>query len=161
YLIKVIEDNKYEYGRLQGLFSYSKECGFFMFMAFLYIRKYQAGLFIKSIVIVSSLMSGSRTVIIFVGFIIFMDFVISLRVKFKAKDFYKAISVILIGGVLFGYLLIKYFDGNNSYMLYRILASFDFNSSSHTERLLFWSGYINGLESYTLTQWLFGAGTYL
>ncbi|WP_281630276.1 hypothetical protein [Vibrio sp. St2] len=161
YLIKVVAENKYEHGRLQGLFSYSKECGFFLFFAFLYVRKYQSGLFIKSIVIASSLMSGSRTVILFVGFIILLDFFLALRVKFKTKDFYKAITIMLFGGVLFGYLAVKYFDKNNIYMLYRILASFDFSSSSHVDRVFFWSSYIHELDNYTLTQWLFGAGTYL
>lgn len=161
YLIKVIEENKYEHGRLQGLFSYSKECGFFLFMTFLYVRKYSAGLFIKSIVIASSLMSGSRTVILFVGFIVLLDFVLSFQVKFKAKVFFQKMIIIFFGGILFGFLMLKYFDDDNIYMLYRILSSFDFSSSSHVERVLFWSGYINGLDNYLFNQWLFGAGAYL
>ncbi|MEH0667492.1 hypothetical protein H4F18_14380 [Vibrio scophthalmi] len=161
YLIKVVEENKYEPGRLQGLFSYSKECGFFLFMAFLYVRKYQAGLYIKSIVIASSLMSGSRTAMIFVGFIILFDFFLSLQINFKVKDFYKAIVTLLFGGGIFWFLVVSYFDENNIYMLYRILASFDFSSSSHGDRIFFWISYIHELSNYTLTQWLFGAGTYL
>ena len=57
--------------------------------------------------------------------------------------------------------MLKYFDDDNIYMLYRILSSFDFSSSSHVERVLFWSGYINELDNYSFNQWLFGAGTYL
>lgn len=161
YLIKVIEENKYEHGRLQGLFSYSKECGFFLFMVFLYVKKYSSGLFIKSIIIASSLMSGSRTVILFVGFIILLDFVLSFQVKLKVKVFFQIMLIIIFGGILFGLLILKYFDDNNIYMLYRILSSFDFSSSSHVERILFWNGYINGLDNYLFHQWLFGAGTYL
>ena len=101
YLIRSVEVNNYEYGRLQGIFSYSKEVGYFILMAFLYIRKYNAGFFIKSIVIASSLMSGSRMAMIFIAFIMILDFVFSLRMKFHAKAFFRVIVTFIASGFLF------------------------------------------------------------
>lgn len=159
YLIKVVEGNKYEPGRLQGLFSYSKECGFFLFMSFIFIRKYKASAFIKLIIFASSLMSGSRTVILFVLFVISMDLILSIRVNIKV--FLNILMAFLFGSIVFYFIMVEHFELGNFYIFDRMVNSFNFNSSSHVARFFYWSSYFNEIGNYSVMQLFFGAGTYL
>lgn len=162
YLINIVEVNKYEHGRLQGLFSYSKEAGFFLFMAFLYGRNCGMSFCFKIILFVSAMMSGCRTAILFIALVLFIDSVFFLKtIRNTFRNFFlkKMFQVILL--ILFSSLFLIVFFDHNYIMVNRILSSFDFTSSSHVARLEIWQSYMYNMANNSFIEWLFGTGTYL
>lgn len=157
YIINMVEGNKYEFGRMQGLFSYSKETGYFLLITFVFLRYFDVSMFYKIILILSAIMSGSRTAIIAILFILFIDYIYQIYKKINYKQFiYFFITVTIL--ILF---TSYYFTDKTEYMLFRILSSFDFETSSQQHRLYYWNFYFESLNNYSIFNWIFGNGTYL
>lgn len=161
YIIKIVESNEYVSARMQGLFSYSKEAGYFLLIVFIFLRYFSVSMFYKILILLSSVMSGSRTAILAVCFILILDYIVSTHKKLTVINLVKQyVYLIMTSGMLIIF-SIYYFSSKNEYMFRRILSSFNFDSSNHLERFYFWNSYFNGLNDYTLFEWIFGKGTYL
>jgi len=161
YIINIVEVNKYQFGRMQGLFSYSKEAGYFLLITFIFIRYFNVILFYQLIIFLSSFMSGSRTAMLFIGFILIIDNIYLIHKKITLYKFIKRyislFFILYVGLVLFTY----YFNEDNIYILNRILNSFNMESSSQSERIVFWKSYFFAFNDYNIIELLFGKGTYL
>lgn len=161
YLIQIVEANKYEFGRMQGLFSYSKEAGYFLLIAFIYMRYFDISMFYKIIILLSSVLSGSRTAIVAIVFILLVDYIYNTHKGINIKFLFKQYMLFIITITSLWLLSVYYFTDQNEYMLHRILSSFDFESSSQVTRVTFWNEYFQSLNNYSILQWLVGNGTYL
>lgn len=157
YIINIVENNKYEFGRVQGLFSYSKETGYFLLITFVFLRYFDVSMFYKIILILSATMSGSRTAIIAILFILFIDYIYQTYNKINYKQFFYFFITVAILILFTSY----YFTDKTEYMLFRILSSFDFETSSQQHRLYYWKFYFESLNNYSIFNWIFGNGTYL
>lgn len=161
YIINIVEENKYEFGRMQGIFSYSKETGYFLLITFIFLRHFNISIFYKLLILVSSVMSGSRTAIIAVSTILIIDLIIEMHKEINLKKAIKKYFYFLIAFLLLLILASNYFNEKNEYMLFRIMSSLDFESSSQIDRLYYWNFYFNSLDNYSVFEWMFGKGTYL
>lgn len=161
YVINIVVENRYEFGRMQGLFSYSKEAGYFIVMAFLFVRFFDNSFIFKIILFLSAVLSGSRTPIIFIAIIMFIDYIYLVHRHINIKKLIKKYLYVIIILFVFISLGAFYFTDKNEYMLLRILSSFDFESSSQQARLFFWSEYVYHIGNYNFFQLLFGDGTYI
>lgn len=161
YIINIVEANKYEFGRMQGIFSYSKEAGYFLLIAFIFLRYFNISIFYKIILLLSSVMSGARTAIIAIIFILLVDYIYQAHRKLNFRNIFKQYLYFIVIIVLLISFSSYYFTDKTEYMLFRISSSFDFDSSSQQHRLYYWNFYFNSLNDYSLLDWLVGKGTYL
>ena len=161
YIINIILENQYEFGRMQGLFSYSKEAGYFILISFLFVRYFNNSFILKIILLFSSVLSGSRTSMLFILIIMLIDYIyITCRHINIVLFINRCLCFAFI--IVFGIIISKiYFTNENEYMLFRILSSFDFESSSQAERLLYWNEYIKYILNYNFFCFLFGNGAYV
>lgn len=161
YIINIVAANKYEFGRMQGIFSYSKEAGYFLLISFVFLRYFNVSMFYKVLILFSSILSGSRTAMVVILLILIIDYIYQSHRKINLKKIFKQYLYLSIFILLTIFLASYYFADKTEYMLFRILSSFDLESSSQQDRLYFWSIYFNSLDSYSIVQWIFGNGTYL
>ena len=85
--------NAYQSVRAKGLFGYSKEAGAFLIFATLIFRK--DSIFLLSVLLISSIMSGSRTPMIFVGIILCIEIIIYIKNNISIK------SILLVTSLVF------------------------------------------------------------
>lgn len=158
YLVSQV-NSKFEFGRLQGLFSNSKEAGYYAIAATFYLivtkRFTSFNLFALFLI---AILSGTRTAILFIIAVGIIKIFFALKSRFT-KHTLTRYFVILSVSLLFSYVLMMYyFTGESIYMLHRITNSFNFQSSSHLDRLFFWNAYLEGINSYNFYEIVFGAG---
>ena len=156
-----LENNKFEFGRLQGLFSYSKEAGYYVIAASFYlftVRRLTTSSILGLLAIAT--LSGTRTAILFVISILFIKFMNGI-IKISYDKLRKFIVFMLMSTLLLYVSLNYYFVGKSEYMIYRFKNSFNFVSSSHQDRLFFWRSYLEGINDYSWYEIIFGAGTKL
>lgn len=159
YFINLVAANKFELGRYQGLFAYSKETSFFLVVSFLLFRHFNTSFIFKLLLLISSIFTGSRTSMIFIGSILIIDVFFKINVKNKTKNI-----KYFIGIVLFLLLLIPFFQlyFKDNFVIYnRILNSFDSQSSGHLDRMYWWSRYIEYIGDYNLIEIIFGKGSFI
>ena len=161
YFINIISVNKFELGRYQGLFSYSKEASYFLVTSFLLFRHFGISLSMKLIFLISSIFTGSRTSMVFIGFILFIDFLLKtdFKIIFKKQIFkYLFYSFLLLTPL--GFFLNLYFI-DNFIIFNRIMQSLDYQSSGHLDRLYYFNQYINYIQDYNLVEFFIGKGSFI
>lgn len=161
YLIEIV-NRKFEFGRLQGLFSYSKEAGYYVIAATFYLFTVrQLKIFCMLTLLAIAILSGTRTAMLFMSVVILIIFVNSLVGKVTHRKV-KTFGLFALASISLLFLLRKYyFVGKSEYMLSRLTHSFNFSSSSHQDRLFIWKSYLEGIDQYNLYEVIFGAGTKL
>ena len=158
YFINIISENKFEIGRYQGLFSYSKENSYFIFMSFLFLRYFNSLGWYKWLILFSSFLTGSRTSMIFVLSIMSIDYVFNSFNFRKVK--FKNVFIFFVP-VIIAFNLTNYYFSQNTLIYNRLLNSFNFQSSSHVDRTYFWKSYLDYIFNYDLIYLVFGKGTYI
>lgn len=158
YLINIVSENKFEIGRYQGLFSYSKESSYFILIAYLYLRYFNSLGIYKWIILFSAFLTGSRTSIIFILLIILADYILN-NFNFRRINLKKFLASAVT--VFISFKLVNYYLSENILMYNRILNSFNFQSSSHLDRIYFWEKYVDHIFNYELIHFLVGKGTYV
>ena len=153
-----INEAKFEFGRLQGLFSTSKEAGFFAIAAFILSRLLSKGkMSLDVIFILIAVLSGTRTAIIFITACMILEYSVMIA-SFRKKIIYKLFVSVTILLATYYLLTTYYFTNELEYMLRRILNSFNFQTSSHIQRIYFWNAYLYGIDNYSIFELVFGAG---
>lgn len=161
YLINIVDANKFELGRYQGLFSYSKETSFFLVITFLLFRFLDMSMIYRIIFFISSIFTGSRTSMLFIFFIIIIDLIIKTEIKkILSKYVLKYILIICTNFLLFYYFVKPYFI-DNLIILDRIINSFNTQSSGHVDRYYFFSRYIDQIKEFNIIEFLLGKGNYI
>jgi hypothetical protein len=141
----------YQVDRGKGLFSYSKEAGAFTIFATLMFRNNSK---ILSLLFLTSILSGSRSAIIFIFFIIIINIIFS---SFYKIDF-KKLKVIFFGVLII--LLSSYLI--NDHLFNRMGNSFDFSESgTHNYRFFIWGQYLKEFYLSSTIHILFGNLGYL
>ena len=158
YLINIVSENKFEIGRYQGLFSYSKENSYFILITYLYLRYFNSLGIYKWIILFSAFLTGSRTSIIFILVIILLDYILN-NFNFRKIKIKKILAFALT--FIISFKLIDYYLSENILIYNRILNSFNFQSSSHLDRIYFWETYLDYIFNYELIHFLVGKGTYI
>lgn len=159
YLIDQL-NNKFEFGRLQGLFSNSKEAGYYTIAATYYLFSVKRLTRLSMLALISiATLSGTRTAILFILVVVIVQVVASVKIRI-AKGIIKNFMLSAFMLTLLGYILTKYyFVDKSAYMLVRIYNAFNFESSSHKDRLFFWKSYLEEINNYNWYEIFFGAGT--
>lgn len=141
--------NYYQVDRAKGLFSYSKEAGSFSIFAALIFRNQPK---ILVLLFLTSILTGSRSAIIFIFIVLLIDMVFYNRSKFNLKFF---IAVVI--GILVIFLSLYIIYEINDSLFRRMNNSFDFSDSgTHSYRFFIWDQYLNQLEKFSLVHILFG-----
>ena len=156
YLFLTDQDYPFIIGRYKGLFGYSKEAGAFLLFSVIIIARRAHWIFIL-VAFLSALLCGSRTAMLGISTIIFIEFCIYFFGRFR-YSFWKAVGVgltaiiifIVVTVISFGYL------SDNQDIFLRILASFDMGSSSHQARLYYWTEHLRIISDYNFAQFIFG-----
>jgi len=161
YFINIVSANKFEIGRYQGLFSYSKEASYFLVISFLLFRHLGTSLSMKLFFLISSIFTGSRTSIIFIVFILVIDFLLKIDFKIifaKQTIKYFFYSFLFLPPIVVFFNL--YFIDN--FIIYnRIMQSFDFQSSGHLDRIYYHNQYINYFQNYNFVEFFIGKGSFV
>ncbi len=144
--------NYYQVVRGKGLFSYSKEAGSFLIFASMIFRQNRA---IMVVLLLSSVMSGSRSAMIFVSLVFFIDLFFYMKENVSLSKIFSTFSLFAICGFATYFYFTEYID-----MWFRVLDSFDFSSSSHSERFYFWNEYLNIINDSSFFHILFGNSIY-
>lgn len=161
YLLQLRAESEYEIGRMQGLFSYSKETSFFLICAFLLVRHHGSSNFFNIVFLISSFLSGSRTSLLLVALVLAFDFILKqTRQKNLAALARNLFYVLIFLGILV-LLFSLWVSESNLFVLTRIMSSFDIESSSHQQRLYFWTQFWDYISSFSLDELLFGKGTFI
>lgn len=136
----------------QGIFAYTKSAADAIGLAILLFRK---ELFWKLIILLSVLLIGVRSSIIFVILIIIIDLILSNKFIFRIT--FKKISI----GILFlVFSIICFFFLNNLFYFGRIESLFVSESATYTSRFYFAIQHLNCFSNLDILQILFGSGTY-
>ncbi|MGJ0302822.1 O-antigen ligase family protein [Aliarcobacter cryaerophilus] len=145
--------NYYQIDRGKGLFGYSKSAGAFVIFAALIFRKDKSIMFI---ILLSSIMTGSRSAMIFVLLVFLTDYLIDIKQNITFKQVIYFLSIILIGG----FLVYLYFLDHMG-MWYRIEGSFNFSDSgTHGYRFYIWNEYLKVVNDFNVFHLLFGNTAY-
>ena len=161
YFINIVAANKFEPGRYQGLFSYSKEVSYFLVSAFLLFRHLGTSLIMNLIFLISSIFTGSRTSMIFIGFILCFDLLVKTDYKtiFKRHKLKYIFFFLIVFPQLFSYLKLYL---NQNFLIYnRIMQSFDSQSSGHLDRSYYFSQYVNNIQDYNILEFFIGKGNFV
>ena len=161
YFITIVAANEFEPGRYQGLFSYSKEASYFLVSTFLLFRHLGTSLSINLIFLMSSVLTGSRTSMIFIGFILVIDLFIKTdyRTIVKKHKFKYMFFSFIVFPQLLGYMKV-YFKEN--FIIYnRIMQSFDTQSSGHLDRSYYFNQYVNYIQEYNIIEFFIGKGGFV
>ena len=76
-------NSKFEFGRLQGLFSYSKEAGYYVIAATFYLFTVSRfSMFNMTTLILLAILSGTRTAMLFVLAVCTIKFINSVKIMF-------------------------------------------------------------------------------
>lgn len=141
-------ENYHQVDRGKGLFSYSKEAGAFTIFAALLFRNDKYTILI---ILLSSIMTGSRSAMIFVFLIFVVDFLFDIVRNLNFKFFLYSILIMLF----FSFLTYLYFLENIS-MWHRLISSFELNSSGHEYRFHIWNEYLQVISNFNVSHLLFG-----
>ena len=150
------ENVQFELGRYQGLFSYSKETSFFLIFSYLLLRKASNFRFFLLPILLSALLTGSRTSLLFIGILALYDYL-----KLLQKNFNKGRVVKLLGLLVSLYWIVSFtwnYLSKNIIFLRRILNSFEISSSGHQDRIYFINKYVNNILDFDLGRLIFGSG---
>ena len=150
------ENVRFELGRYQGLFSYSKETSFFLLFGYLILRKASGFRFFLWPLLLSALLTGSRTSLLFIGILALYDYL-----KLLNKDLFKGrIFKLLILSVSLYLVSLYIWDYLNDNLIYlsRISNSFEISSSGHQDRIYFINKYISHILNFDTGRLIFGAG---
>lgn len=132
-------------GRLQGLFAYSKEAGYFYATLPLFYLIRRRGALILLLAIFGSMATGTRTALLSVMLVVLVHV---FRDGIKIR--------------LFSILLVSLFIASSMFELNRYYGMFDINSSSNSERFYFMYEHIDKLSnSFNIYDYIFGTGTYV
>jgi hypothetical protein len=138
--------NRFQVDRGKGLFSYSKEAGAFTIFATFMFRDNPK---ILSLLFLTSILSGSRSAIIFIFIIIFMDIIFYSKNKISLKN----LKFFLFGALII--FLSSYLIDDHLYA--RMENSFDFGKSgTHSYRFFIWDLYLKELNLSSTIHILFG-----
>lgn len=156
------KNQKFEFGRLQGAFSYSKEAGYYAIAAtfYLYIMKHLSNVNIICLLLIG-ILSGTRSAILFIVALIVVQIITQIKLRISKDRLKNFVIMMIICCLLLFFLIEYYFTDKSAYMLDRIYNTFNFASSSHSDRLFFWTAYLEGLNNYSFIELTFGAGTKL
>jgi len=161
YLFVIQREIVYEPGRMQGLFAYSKEASYFLVSTLILFRINRENKILLYVLLMSSLLTGSRTSILPVVLIVVLDSLMDLLKMDRIKIIIQRYSAVTLVTIISIVSVLIYFNADNEYIYYRILNSFNFESSSQISRLNFWNMYINGISSFSMSELWIGNGTYL
>ena len=131
-------NSEFVFGRLQGLFSYSKQAGYYAIAATFYLFTVRRFTSLNMFTLISiAILSGTRTAILFIIAVLIIQAFTKIKIRIAKSKLRKFILNALISTSL-GYIAINYyFIDDTAYMLDRIYNSFNYTSSSHLDRLFF------------------------
>ena len=136
-------------GRYKGLFSNSKEMAGFLVSASLLFKQKKN---ILMLLFISSIFSGSRTAMLFIGVLLLIEFIYYIfKYKLTFLKLFSLISILILIITFFAY----YFNENVS-MYGRIINSFNFDSSSHQGRFYAWDLHLEMVLNTDFIHLLFG-----
>jgi len=145
--------NYYQIDRGKGLFGYSKSAGAFLIFAALIFRKDRTTMFV---ILLSSIMSGSRSAMIFVLLVFLIDYLIDIKQNITFKQVIYFLSIMSISS----FLMYLYFLDHIG-MWYRIQGSFNFSDSgTHGYRFYIWNEYLKVINDFNIFHLLFGNTAY-
>lgn len=144
--------NYYQIDRGKGLFEYSKTAGAFVIFATLIFRQYRTTMFV---ILLSSIMTGSRSAMIFVLLVFLIDYLIDIKKNITFKQVVYFLSIVLISS----FLIYLYFLDHMG-MWARVQESFDFNNSGHMYRFYIWNEYLKVINDFNIFHLLFGNAAY-
>ncbi len=136
----------------QGIFGYTKNAADAIGLVILMFRK---DLFWKFIILISVILIGIRSSIVFVGLIIIIDIIMSVNfnIKLNIKKIFLGVVFLFIG-VLSIYFLQDLFYLNRLESLFRV------ESTTYTSRFYYAEAHLNCFAGVDIFQLLFGSGTY-
>ena len=153
YIVNSSADFGPEYGRVKGIFEYSKMLGYFCIILGLLCYR-RMSIFTLSLVLFSAILSGSRLAIIPILIVFVVKLISSLCTSSNIKiKLFSIISIVVSFLFLFVYLN---YNSGSEIILSRLSNAFSMTSSSNSDRIFYWLQHLNVLNERGLLEILFG-----
>ncbi|MGR5354132.1 hypothetical protein [Vibrio sp. DNB22_19_2] len=153
YIVQSSSDFGPEYGRVKGIFEYSKMLGYFCIILGLLCYK-RMSTFTLVLVLFSSLLSGSRLAIIPILIVFFVKVILSILIDSSIK-----VKVISLMSILVSFGLLSLYLSHNSgseIIVSRLSNAFSTTSSSNSERIYYWTQHLSVFDERGLWSIIFG-----